>query len=122
VLQALLDETRFLPAFQAMRTDGDLIFLFKFNILNEELERSITEAEMKGEEIPVGIYSRFGPYQVDIVSASSGQLVAEAEFSCVPDVIKDGRAYRLKTSADAFPRVECYRIDPAVYTGSRTPE
>jgi hypothetical protein len=119
-LQALLNETRFLPPFQALRTDGDLIFLFKFNPQNEELERSIEEAERSGEDIAEGIYSRFEPYRVDIVSASAGRLIARAEFSCIPDVIKDGRAYRLTQRADAFPKVENYRIDPAVYAGGQT--
>jgi len=121
-LQAVLNEARFLPAFKALRTDGDFVFLFKFNLLNEELEQSLEYAEMSGEEIADGIYSRFEPYQVDIVKVSSGRLVAQAEFSpFIPDVIKNGRAYRLNKRADAFPVVECFRIDPAVYGSSRAP-
>ncbi|MFA9453995.1 MAG: hypothetical protein ACERK6_08780 [Candidatus Aminicenantaceae bacterium] len=120
-LQALLNEIRLFPAFQAMRTDSDLVFLFKFNPDNEELERSIEEAEMNGEEIPEGIYARFEPYQVDIVNVSSGRLVVQAEFSCIPDVIKNGRAYRLNKRADAFPKVECFLIDPAVYRSGKAP-
>jgi hypothetical protein len=121
VLQALLDDVRFFPAFQALRTDGDLVFLFRFNPVNERLERSILEAEMSGAEIPEGIYSRFEPYAVDIVSLSSGRLIVRAEFTCIPDVIKAGRAYRLNTRTDAFPKVECYVIDPAVYEYRRGP-
>ena len=121
-LQAALNETGFFPAFQALRTDGDLVFLFKFNPVNEGLERSIADAERNGEEIPDGIYSQFEPYQVDIVSVSSGGLIARAEFSCTPDVIKDGRAYRLTQRADAFPKVERYRVDPAVYRAGRFPQ
>ena len=122
VLQALLDDVQFFPAFKALRTDGDLVFLFRFNPVNEELERSITEAERNGEELPEGIYSRFEPYTVDIVDTAVGRLAVRAEFSCIPDVIKDGRAYRLNTRKDAFPKVECYRIDPAVYALTRIPQ
>ena len=120
-LQAVLNEARFLPAFKALRTDGDFVFLFKFNLLNEALEQNLEDAEMNGEEIADGIYSRFEPYAVDIVSVSSGRLVARAEFTCIPDVIKKGRAYRLYKCSDAFPKVECFRIDPAVYRSSRAP-
>ena len=120
-LQALLDETGFFPAFKALRTDGDLVFLFKFSPLNEELEQTIEDAERAGEALAEGIYSRFEPYAVDIVSISSGGLIAQAEFSCIPDVIKAGRAYRLNTRTDAFPKVECYVVDPAVYSADRLP-
>jgi len=85
------------------------------------MQLSMLDAEMNGEEIADGIYSRFEPYAVDIVSVSSGRLVARAEFPCIPDVIKDGRAYRLIKRADAFPKVECFRIDPAVYRSGRDP-
>jgi hypothetical protein len=119
VLQSLLDDVRFLPAFQALRTDGDLVFLFRFNAVNEELERSIQEAEGNGEEIPEGTYSRFEPYTVDIVDTAAGKLAARAEFSFIPNVIKAGRAYRLITPPDSFPKVECYRVDPAVYQTGR---
>lgn len=121
-LQAILNEARFLPAFKALRTDGDFVFLFKFNPVNEELEQGIEDAEMNGEEIADRTYSRFGPYSVEIVDVSAGRLVARAEFSCIPDVIKDGRAYRLFTPVDAFPKVECYRVDPAVYKADRFPQ
>lgn len=114
-LQAILNEARFLPAFKALRTDGDFVFLFKFNPVNEELEQGIEDAEMNGEEIADKIYSRFEPYSVEIVDVSAGRLVARAKLSCIPDVIKDGRAYRLFTPVDTFPKVECYRVDPAVY-------
>ncbi|MGB2907330.1 MAG: hypothetical protein WBB73_09510 [Candidatus Aminicenantaceae bacterium] len=67
------------------------------------------------------IYARFEPYQVDIVNVSSGRLVVQAEFSCIPDVIKNGRAYRLNKRVDAFPKVECFLIDPAVYSSGRDP-
>ena len=121
-LQAALNETGFFPAFQALRTDGDLVFLFKFSPLNEELEQTIEDAEREGEALAEGIYSRFEPYTVDIVSISSGRLIARAEFSCIPDVIKEGRAYRLNTRTDAFPKVECYKVNPAVYSSDRSPQ
>jgi hypothetical protein len=121
-LQALLNETKFFPAFKVLRTEGDLVFLFRFNPVNEELERTITEAERNGEELPEGIYARFEPCTVDIVDTVAGRLITRAEFSCIPDVIKNGRAYRLNTRKDAFPKVECYRIDPAVYRADRFPQ
>jgi hypothetical protein len=121
-LQALLDETGFFPAFKALRTDGDIVFLFRFSPVNEELEQSIAGAEQNGEELPEGIYARFEPCKVDIVDTVAGRLITRAEFSCIPDVIKNGRAYRLNTRKDAFPKVECYRIDPAVYRADRFPQ
>jgi hypothetical protein len=34
----------------------------------------------------------------------------------------DGRAYRLFILVDAFPKVECYRVDPAVYKADHFPQ
>jgi hypothetical protein len=118
-LQELLNKLEFFPAFKALRTDGDLVFVFKFHPGNEELESSIEKAEREGEEIPEGIYNRFQPYNVDVVDSASGRLAARAQFSCIPDVIKDGRAYRLFKPADDFPRVERYRVNPEVYQAGR---
>jgi hypothetical protein len=119
-LQEQLNKVEFFPAFKALRTDGDLGFVFKFHPGNEELEKAIERAEREGDEIPEGIYERFEPYGVDVVDAASGRLLARAVFSCIPDVIKDGRAYRLFKPADDFPRVECYRVDPDVYEAARS--
>ena len=118
-LQAQLDKVEHFPAFKALRTDGDLVFVFKFHPINEELEQSIARAEREGEEVPEGIYERFEPCSVDVVDAASGRLMARAVFSCIPDVIRAGRAYRLFKPAADFPNVECYKVSSEVYEAGR---
>jgi hypothetical protein len=119
-LQDLLTKVEFFPAFKALRTDGDLIFLFRFQPMNEELDVRIEKAEREGEDIPDHIYSQYQSYTVDIVDAAAGRLAGRAVFSCIPDVIRAGRAYRLFKPTDDFPRVECYRVNPDVYGTGRS--
>jgi hypothetical protein len=119
-LQDQLNKVESFPAFKALRSDGDLVFVFKFHPMNEELERTIERANREGEELPEGIYERFEPYSVDVVNTVSGRLAARAVFSCIPDVIRAGRAYRLFKPADDFPRVECYRVNPDVNEAGRS--
>jgi len=114
-LQSALNQVDFFPAFKALRTDGDLIFVFMFNPENEKLEQLIQKADREGEELPTGIYEKFEPYSVDVVDAAAGRLIARAQFPCLPDLIKHGRAYRLFKPADDFPKVECYRVDQVLY-------
>jgi len=52
---------------------------------------------------------------VDIIDLATGRLTARAEFPFLPEVIRDGFAYRLFTPEDDFPAVRVYRIDPRLY-------
>ncbi|MFC1564397.1 6-bladed beta-propeller [candidate division KSB1 bacterium] len=72
-------------------TDGEFIFVFTFK---------------KNEN---------GAIFTDVFNADDMLYVCSAYFDFIPDRIKNGYAYRLKTAQDEFPVVEKYRINEAVY-------
>jgi len=101
-VQAILNKTDYYPPLKIIKTDRHFIFAFLFN--GNEEDEDEDDMEEKQE-----------PYYVDVIDADSGKYIAKTVFRFVPDIIKNGCAYRLVTPADAFPTVEKYRIDPAVY-------
>lgn len=56
-----------------------------------------------------------GELLVDIFDMEKVKYLKSAYFSKMPDVIKNGYAYRIKSGPDIFPEIEKYRIDPIVY-------
>jgi len=60
-------------------------------------------------------YNEGKGYLVDIFNSSSREYLRSAYFPFIPDFLKNGYAYRLKTGSDIFPEVEKYKVNPAVY-------
>ena len=52
---------------------------------------------------------------VDVFDSSTGVQVSTCYFPFIPDVIKNGYAYRLLTGDNIFAVVEKYKVKPAVY-------
>lgn len=113
-LAALLSRQEQFPTMKALRTDGDHIFIFKFNLVNEERDKKIMIAARAGEAVGDEISGRGEPYEADVISASRGRLISRARFPFIPDVIKNGRAYKIQT-VGGFPAVVSGRIEAAVY-------
>ncbi len=74
-----------------LRADGNIIFAFTF-------EKTST-----------------GKTLANIFDAESLEHIADAYFDFIPSVIKNGKAYRLITKKDEFPKLEVYKIDSKVY-------
>ncbi|KPK88117.1 hypothetical protein AMJ80_11385, partial [bacterium SM23_31] len=53
---------------------------------------------------------------VEIIDSITGKYLRSAYFPFIPDFLKNGYAYRLKTGSDIFPEVEKYKVNPAVYS------
>jgi len=111
-IQAILNKTEFFPPIKELKTDGSLIFVFTYNVRNEELEK-IEDENDENEDFVLG--EEYKPYNVDIIDVDAGRIVARAEFKFIPDIIKNGFAYRLLRPDDAFPTVEKYKIDPRIF-------
>lgn len=56
-----------------------------------------------------------GEYLVDIFDLEQNTYIKSVNFSIVPNIIKNRKAYRVATNDDGFYIIEKYRIDPAVY-------
>ncbi len=110
--QSILDKTEFFPPIKELITDKNLIFVFLPNPKNEELEK-IEDENDDDEDFVLG--EEYLPYKVDIIDIEAGRIVARAEFSFIPDIIKNGYAYRLLRPDDAFPTVEKYKIDVRLF-------
>jgi len=78
--------------------DGNMVFLFP------------KTRHMKGFKDDIII-----DFQVIIIDAISGKIVRTAFFPVVPQVIKNGYAYRITNNKGGFRVVEKYKIDPKVY-------
>jgi len=104
VIKDILDDTRFYPPLKALRTDRGVIFGFHYSP-TDSVERDFEDEDLEVE-----------PHLVDIIDLETGRLLARAEFPFLPEVIRDGRAYRLYTPVDDFPAVHVYRIDPRLYS------
>ena len=92
-----LKEAKYHPAVKNLLTDGDYIFVFTH-------ERVENEGHI-----------------VDVIDSRTGERISRAYFPFGADpiyetmVIKNGYAYRITNNKDGFKIVEKYKIDPAVY-------
>jgi len=101
----MLREIKVYPPLQALLTDGNIIFAFTF--VSEPGKGNLA----------------------DVIDGSTGSFICKAYFSFIPNVIKNGYAYKVITpdvvksglllkpreGEDPVPRIEKYRINPAVY-------
>lgn len=101
----ILRDTEFYPPLKALRVDQETVFGFHF-APTESVGRGREHEDLEGESL-----------LVDIVDLTTGQLRARAEFPFLPDVIRDGMAYRLSTPSADFPAVQAYRIAESLYRG-----
>ena len=86
----LLKELKVYPGIQFLFYDGNLLFVQTYN------------------------YEKNKGWLVDIFNSTTGTYLRSAYFPFIP-IIKDGYAYRIVRSADEFPYIEKYKIDPAIY-------
>jgi hypothetical protein len=86
----LLKELKVYPGIQSIFYDGNLLFVQTYN------------------------YEKNKGWLVDIFNGTTGAYLRSAYFPFIP-VIKDGYAYRSVRSADEFPYIEKYKINPAIY-------
>jgi hypothetical protein len=100
-----------------------------YSVTRKEMDQKSTELMEKLKVYP-GIFSIFYDrdllfvrtykfiknkgWLVDIFDSTTGKYLRSAYFPFIP-VIKDGYAYRSVLSADEFPYIEKYKIDPAIY-------
>jgi len=86
-------ETKYYPAVKNIMADGNIIFVFTY-LQNEKEE-----------------------YFTDIIDLESGKYLNSAYFAFIPQVIKNGYAYKFNDwlQNNEFALVEKYKIDPAVY-------
>jgi hypothetical protein len=91
IISEIIEKEPNYPPLQKLLADGNLIFAVTWNQNSDE------------------------EYLVDVFDMDKNQYVRSAWFKIVPDAIKNGFAYRLKTGRDVFAEVEVYRIDPRVY-------
>jgi len=103
VIQEVMDAVKVYPPLKDLRVDRGIVFGFHFaptDSFGNDFEKDDIEVE---------------PHLVDIIDLATGNLLARAEFPFLPEVIRDGMAYRLYTPENDFPAVYSYRIDPALY-------
>ncbi|MFC1554478.1 hypothetical protein ACFL7D_07585 [candidate division KSB1 bacterium] len=100
---------KYFPPLKYLRTDGQYVFGFHYNISAEEKHRRTVSDKEMGEKMEID------SYMVDIVDVAAGKLIARAQFPFFPDVIRNEYAYRMYTPPGEFPVIEKYRIDPSVY-------
>jgi hypothetical protein len=86
----LLKELKVYPGILSLFYDGNLLFVQTYN------------------------YEKNKGWLVDIFNSTTGTYLRSAYFPFIP-VIKDGYAYRSVRSADEFPYIEKYKINPAIY-------
>jgi hypothetical protein len=86
----LLKELKVYPGIQSIFDDGNLLFVQTYN------------------------YEKNKGWLVDIFNSTTGTYLRSAYFPFIP-VIKNGYAYRSVLSADEFPYIEKYKINPAIY-------
>jgi hypothetical protein len=101
-VKEVLSGTTYYPPLKALMSDGGRLFGFRYS--------EIDTSDAEDEEV---VATR--PRPVDIIDVESGRLVAEAMFPFIPQVIRDGFAYRLYLPGDDFPSIMRFRIDPRIY-------
>jgi len=105
-VREIMQETAFYPPLKALRADRGTIFGFHFSPTDS------AGRDWEDEDLEVE------PHLVDVIDLATGELRARAEFPFLPEVIRDGMAYRLYTPNDDFPAVYTYRISDAIYPDS----
>ncbi len=103
VVKEVLAATEFYPPVKALRADGDLLFAFRF-CEQDSAQQSIDD-ESVAERWRL----------VDVIDLQAGRIVARTRFPFIPDVIRDGRAWRLFQPLDDYASVQRYRIDDRLY-------
>jgi len=107
MIREIMQDTEFYPPLKALRSDRGVLFGFHF-APTDSAGRDFEDEDLETE-----------PHLVDIIDLSTGRLAARAEFPFLPEVIRDGRAYRLYTPVDDFPAVHTYRISESLYDLAR---
>ncbi|KPK95769.1 hypothetical protein AMJ80_03665 [bacterium SM23_31] len=87
----ILKKIRIYPTLRKIITDRNFIFAFTYT------------------------YNTANGHVVEIFDGSAGEYLHPVYFSFIPNVIKNGYAYRQNINEEGFPVVEKYKIDPAVY-------
>jgi hypothetical protein len=86
-----LEKLKYYAPIRELASDGDYIFAYTYQ------------------------YDKDKKYIADVFKASEGKYICSVYLSYMFTEFKDGYAYRIKSSADEYPQVEKYRIDPRVY-------
>lgn len=107
VIRKIMQDTEYYPPLKALRSDRGVIFGFHF----APTDSASASRDWWWEEEDL----ETEPHLVDIIDLATGRLAARAEFPFLPDVIRNGRAYRLYTPADDYPAVYTYRISESLY-------
>jgi len=103
IVKEVLAATEFYPPVKALRADGDLLFAFRF--CEQDSAQQSLDDEMIAERWR----------QVDVIDLRAGRTVARTRFPFIPDVIQDGRAWRLYQPPDDYASVQRFRIDDRLY-------
>lgn len=85
--KAILAKTEFFPPIEYLKVDGNMVYTFSYNWNKEEIR------------------------YVDVIDIEKGKIVYRTTMPFVPDLIKNGKVYRLKESDDAFPVIEVYLLN-----------
>ena len=88
----IMRKERYTAGLQEILVDGEFVFAFTFKKNDEE------------------------EFLTDVFNIKTGEYISSAYFSGVPNLIKDGYAYYMNPgSQDEFPKIEKFKIEPAVY-------
>jgi hypothetical protein len=102
-VKEVLAATEFYPPVKALRSDGELLFAFRF------CEQDSAQTTLDEEEV----VERWR--LVDVIDLRDGRIVARTRFPFIPDVIREGRVWRLFQPQDDYASVQCFRIDDRLY-------
>lgn len=99
-----------------LRAKEGIDFLWKI-VKNLKYYDSMLKLLVDGNKVFVVTYqeSDSGEYIVDIFDAENEKYVKSVCFSIVPEMIKNGYAYRTTDNEEGFKVIEKYKIDPSVY-------
>jgi hypothetical protein len=86
-----LEKLKYYAPIRQLAADGDYIFAYTYQ------------------------YDKDKKYVADVFKSSEGKYICSVYLPYMFTDFKDGYAYRIKSSADEYPQVEKYRIDPKVY-------
>jgi hypothetical protein len=86
-----LGDLKYYAPIQRLASDGDYIFAYTYQ------------------------YDKDKKYVADVFKSSENKYICSVYLPYIFTDFKDGYAYRIKSSADEYPQVEKYRIDPKVY-------
>ncbi|MFC1564434.1 hypothetical protein ACFL6G_05820 [candidate division KSB1 bacterium] len=95
----------------------DALEVVKSEIMAKVYNASLQQIKTDGEFVYAFTYKKNEKDEIltDVFNVNTGEYISSAYFPIVPSFIKDGFAYLLiPGSADNFPRIEKYRINPKV--------